>query len=170
MLHDLLRYESGDMPEDEAASFEERLMTVPELRALAGWLDALPGALKQLARDVALVPILDEPGVAALRERARIEEFVLNAGDHHAAPLPDADFVLARVTADLASARRVDVEFCAPDGTAYFTVHEAPFTASGVIVACSVAVARDAGHLRLRVKDETGAIRADVELVNLPPQ
>lgn len=59
------------------------------------------------------------------------------------------------------------MELCTPDGTPYFRVHEAPFSSTGVLVACDVHVARAAGRLRVRVRDEAGAVRADVDITNL---
>jgi hypothetical protein len=76
---------------------------------------------------------------------------------------------VAHVPVAAAHSARVHVEFCTPEGFAYFRVNEAPFDAASgeIVVLCKSHVARNTGALRVRVVDDDARVLADVTIVNV---
>jgi hypothetical protein len=160
----LLRYIAGALPPDEEAALEARLFDDEELTAHASRLLAVRDALRAMAGEGPLVPVVTAEELRALGERVKVTEHHPSGGVVRS-HITDEVFVAAHIPLR-APASRVHVSFCTPEGHAYFRVHEAPFDpASGeVIILCERHVAIATGRLTIRVVDDAGALLAEVPI------
>jgi hypothetical protein len=114
-----------------------------------------------------MLPVID---AAALAELKRARTLV----EHHPrdgridATIGDEAFVVAHIDVALGDTVRIDVELCTEQGHPFLRTHEAPFSPSGIILVCDAHVARAAGTLRVRVRDERDVVRTEVVIANQP--
>jgi hypothetical protein len=158
---------ADEADEADAEAFEERLFADDARAAEAAQLMHVRDALRALAAQGAIVPVVLEDELRGVAARVKVSE-------HHArdgrieAHITDEEFIAAHIAVDAAHVGRVHVEFCTPEGFAYFRVNEAPFDpARGeIVVLCKSHVARSSGTLRVRVLDDDARVLADVSIVN----
>ena len=164
----LLQWFSGAATRLEDEAFEERLFTDDTLAIEAAHLMRVRDALRALEADGGIVPVVLEDELRTLAARVKVTEHHPRDGriESH---IVDEHFIAAHIPVHAPVDTRVHVEFCTPEGFAYFRVNEAPFDATRgeVVILCKSHVARNAGTLRVRVVDDDARVLADVAIVNV---
>ncbi len=165
------RYLAGVDDDGSAAEFEAALFGDRELLRAAAWLLELRLALKDLASEGPVVPVVTETELAAVAAERRVQEVAGTAISIVQSLARDIDFIALRLAAPLEDARAIDVEFRTPTGIRYFCVHEAPFDPrkNEVLVLCERHVALAAGEIQIVIRDERGVERASYVLPALRP-
>lgn len=158
----LLEWFAGES--DDA--FEERLFSDDALCVEAAHLMQVRDALRALAAQGAIVPVVVASELRAMAARTKITEHHPIDG-HIESHITDEEFIAAHVPLN-AAAKRVHVEFCTPEGFAYFRVNEAPFDAASgqIVVLCKSHVALSTAALRVRVVDDEARVLAEVTIQN----
>lgn len=153
-------------------AFEARLFDDPAFAAQCARLLDMRDALRALAAQGALVPIVRAAELRALSQTTKVTEHYAREGriESH---ITDEEFIAAHVPVapsarDDNATRRVHVEFCTVEGFPYFRVNEAPFDPESgeIILLCKAHVALAQGALRVRVIDDDARILAEVAIEN----
>lgn len=155
----LVDYWTGELAESDEEAVERHVMGCAWCAARLSGLAAVTGAVREWLRG-GIEPVVTWRAIEALRrEGASLTEVRLAPGERRGMTIPrEADFVVARLAADLVGVRRVDVELCGEDGEPLFTVRDAAFDGESgeVLVLCERHLAASHKAIVFRVSATEG--------------
>lgn len=128
----LADYWLAALSDAEETSVEEHLLDCDECGARLREMIALAEGIRHLARDGVLRMIVSDVFLERCRAGGqRVREYAARPGESVQCTVTDADdFLIARLSADLAGAARVDLCLCDPQGVEQIRLSDIPVPAS----------------------------------------
>lgn len=142
----LVDYWLAELPDAEANAIEEHLLGCGGCSSELQWIADLAGGIRRLTHAGVLRMIITPEFLSRLEsEGLRVRQYALPAGGGVACTVTDQDDLLvARLSADLAGARRIDLVQCDHEGRELARIEDLPFHAGRgeILVQESIEVAR----------------------------
>lgn len=144
----LADYRLGVLPESEEELVEEHLFQCDECGARLRELIALAESLRALAHSGSLMMVVPESFLrSAAQKGLHISQYAPpSGGSVQCTVTAEDDLLIGRLSADLSTARRIDLSLSDPGGNERFRLRDVPFSpdASGILWQQSITFAKGA--------------------------